>query len=80
MTKVKMKIGFEKGFYVQREGKGGGLALLGRREVNLEIKSYSRHHIDVVVTEEVFRFQWRMTSFHGHPETHRRKELWNFLI
>ncbi|KAL0009931.1 hypothetical protein SO802_005039 [Lithocarpus litseifolius] len=48
MTKVKMKIGFENGFYMKREGKGGGLAMLWRREVNPEIKSYSRRHIDTV--------------------------------
>lgn len=47
--------------------------------MNLEIKSYSRHHIDAVVTEEVSGFQWRITSFYGHPETHRQKESWNFL-
>lgn len=79
MTKVRIKVYFENGFYVQREGKGGGLAMLGKREVNLEIKSYSRHHIDAVVIKEVSRFQWRITRFYGHLETHRRKESWNFL-
>ena len=28
MTKVRMKIDFENGFYVKKEGKGGGLAIL----------------------------------------------------
>ena len=70
MTKVRMKIGFENGFYVKKEGKGGGLAMLWRREVNLEIKSYSMHHIDAVITGEGARFQWRITGFYGHPETH----------
>ena len=79
MTKVRMKIGFENGFYVKKEGKGGGLAMLWRREVNLEIKSYSMHHIDAVITREGAGFQWRITGFYGHPETHRRKDSWNFL-
>lgn len=74
-----MKIGLENGFYVQREGKGRGLTMFWKREVNLEIKSYSRHHIDVVVTNEVSGFKWRVTNFYGHPETHYRKESWNFL-
>lgn len=70
MKKVKLKLGFVYGFYVQRQGKGGGLAMFWRKEVNLEIKSFSRHHIDVVVTEEGSGFKWRLTSFYGHPETH----------
>ena len=50
-----------------------------RRKVDLEIKSFLRHHIDVVVTEEGTGFKWRIIGFYGHPETHRRKESWNFL-
>ena len=57
MKKVKLKLGFVNGFYVQRQGKGGGLAIFWRKEVNLEMKSYSRHHIDAVVTEERIWFQ-----------------------
>lgn len=52
MNRAKGKIDFANGFYVQREGKGGGLAMFWRKEMNLEIKSFSRHHIDAVVTEE----------------------------
>ena len=79
MKKVKVKLGYVNGFYVQRQGKGGSLAMFWRKEVNLEIRSFSRHHIEAVVTEEVFGFKWRLTSFYGHPETHRRKESWRFL-
>ena len=79
MKKVKLKLGFVNGFYVQRQGRGGGLAMFWRKEVNLEIKSYSKYHIDVVVIEEASGFKWRLTGFYGHPETHRRKESWQFL-
>ena len=50
-----------------------------RKEINLEIKSYSKHHIDVVITEEASGFKWRITGFYGHLETYRRKESWSFL-
>lgn len=76
---MKVKIDYANGFYVQREGKGGGLVLFWRKEVDLEIKSYSRHHIDAVVTEARLSFRWRLTGFYGHLEIHRRKESWNFL-
>ena len=79
MTKVRMKIGFENGFYVKKEGKGGGLAILWRREVNLEIKSYSIHQIDAMIIEEGAGFQWRLTGLYGHPETLRQNDSWNFL-
>ena len=70
MRKLKMKLGFVNGLYVQRKGRGGGLAMYWKKEVNLEIKSYSRHHIDAVVVEEESGFKWRLTGFYGHPETH----------
>ena len=79
MKKVKLKLGFVNGFYVQRQGRGGGLAMFWRKEVNLEIKSYLKYHIDVVVTEEASGFKWRLTGFYGHPKTQRRKESWRFL-
>lgn len=52
MKKVKGKIDFVNGLYFQQKGKEGGLAMFWRKEVNLEIKSYSRHHINAVITEE----------------------------
>ena len=74
MQRVKAKIGFENGFYVKGKGKGRGLAMLWRREIDLEIKSSSKHHIDVVVMEEGNGFKWRITSIYGHLETHHQKE------
>ena len=78
MKKVKGKIGYVNGFYVQQKGKGGGLAVFWGKEVNLEIKSYSRHHIDAVIIEEEICFKWRITGFYGHPKTHYRKDSWPF--
>lgn len=41
LKRMKIKIDYANGFYVQKEGKGGCLALFWRKEVDLEIKSYS---------------------------------------
>ena len=79
MKKLKMKLGSVNGLYVQRKGRGGGLAMYWKKEVNLEIKSYSRQHINAVVVEEESGFKWRLTGFYGHPETHQRKESWRYL-
>lgn len=79
MKKVKLKLGFINCFYVQRQGEGGGLAMFWRKEVNLKIQSYSRHHIDAVVIEKGSGFKWRLTGFYGQPETHRRIKSWRYL-
>ena len=79
MKKVKLKLGYVNGFYVQRQGRGSGLAMFWRKEVNLEIKSYSKYHIDAVIIEEASSFKRRLMGFYGHPKTHQRKESWRFL-
>ena len=57
IKRVKVKLDFANGFYVQRKGLGGGLAMFWRKEVDIEIKSFSRHHIDAVVTKEGTNFK-----------------------
>ena len=74
------KIKFVNGLVVPSEGRSGGLAMLWKREVQLEIMGYSRNHIDAIVTEQVSGYRWRITSFYGHPKTHKRKESWDELV
>ena len=73
------KINFVNGLIVPRKGRGGGLAMLWRREVDLEIMGYSRSYIDAIISEQVSGFKWRITSFYRNPETHRRQESWDKL-
>ena len=49
MEKIMEKINFVNGLIVPRKGRGGGLAMLWKREVSLEIMGYSRNHIDVII-------------------------------
>ena len=79
MEKIMEKINFVNGLIVPGKGRGGGLALLWKREVDLEIMGYSRNHIDAIVTEQVSGFRWRITGFYGNPETHRRQDSWDEL-
>ena len=53
MERVMEKIKFVNGLVVPSEGRSGGLAMLWKREVQLEIMGYSRNHIDAIVTEQV---------------------------
>ena len=56
-----------------------GLAMLWERDLSVELKSYTRYHIDAVVTDPTSGFKWRITGFYGNPDTNRRKESWELL-
>ena len=76
---VKYRLGFSNGLIVPNRGRRGGLALLWSRDTNLEIKSFSDHHIDAVITESSNGFVWRFIGFYGHSKTHLREESWKLL-
>ena len=79
MEKVKFKLGFSNGLIVPNQGKSGGLALLWSKDIKLETKSYSQHHIDIIIIEHDRNSTWRFTGFYGHPESHLRKDSWKLL-
>ena len=74
MTKVKEMIGFSNGLIVPSKGKSGGIVLLWTREIDVEIKSFSRFHIDAIVTDQFLDLKWRLTGFYGNPDTNLRRE------
>ena len=73
MEKRKKNVGFINGLIVPSVGRSGGLALLWRKDITVDIQSYSDRHIDAIVTEGS-GFKWRITGFYGNPEAHRQKE------
>ena len=79
MVKVKERIGLPNGLIIPSEGRSGGMALLWVRDLDVEIRSFSRYHIDAIVIDSKSRFKWRMTGFYGNPETSLRKESWSLL-
>ena len=79
MEKEKFKTGLLNGLIVPSVGRSGGLAMLWRRDIKVEVQGYSRSYIDVVVTDPELGFKWCITGFYGNPETHRRKESCDLL-
>ncbi|XP_030939895.1 uncharacterized protein LOC115964782 [Quercus lobata] len=79
MVKVKERIGLPNGLIIPSEGRSGGMALLWVRDLDVEIRSFSRYHIDAIVINSKSGFKWRMTGFYGNPETSLRKESWSLL-
>ena len=78
MEKRKKNVGFINRLIVPSVGRSGGLALLWRKDITVDIQSYLDRHIDAIVTEG-FGFIWRITGFYGNPEAHQQKESWDLL-
>ena len=76
MGKVKEWCKFKHGFIVPSQGKSGGLAMLWREEVRLDIQTYSSSHIDAWVHGGDDVGWWHLTGFYGDPDTSKRGESW----
>ena len=79
MERAKRKVGFVYGLVVPKLDKSGGLAMLWKENINLEIMGYAGNFIDAIVTEANSSLKWRITGFYGHQEAHKRKESWDQL-
>lgn len=67
------------GIAVDSRGRAGGVAMLWKKEVKLELRSMSLHHTDMNVVEGLGSTGWRVTSFYGWPELENRKLSWELL-
>ncbi|KAA3460789.1 reverse transcriptase [Gossypium australe] len=79
MEKVRRRCGYFNGIDVPVEGSRGGLSL-GWNGVHLiNLKSFSKNHIDVEVQEEEGKPCWRFTGFYGDPEVRNKAVTWDLL-
>lgn len=79
MERVKIKLGFDCGIFVDRVGRSGGLAFLWRKSVDVTLRSFSFNHIDVTIESDGSAPCWRFTGFYGEPATSKRHIEWNLL-
>jgi hypothetical protein len=75
---MSQKIGFRNAFGVSSQGFSGRLVLMWQADLSIVIKTYSKYHIDVLITETDGRL-WRFTGFYGESKRAQRKELWRLL-
>ncbi|KAH9801140.1 hypothetical protein KPL71_000911 [Citrus sinensis] len=78
MNVIGKKLKFDNCFAVSCSGRGGGLALLWNEETCVQIKSFSKHHIDAEVQMANGR-QMRCTGVYGHPEMGQKQHTWTLL-
>nr|POF27368.1 hypothetical protein CFP56_14485 [Quercus suber] len=79
MAHIKRKLDRQQGLVVPSIQRGGGLALLWKSSMKVDVQTFSHRHIDAIVTEEQSKKQWRFTGFYGHLETNKRMESWRLL-
>ena len=65
-------------FVVSKINQGGGLALLWRSDIDVNVVSSSLNHIDAVINLGK-EHSWRFTGFYGNPETHKHHDSWAIL-
>lgn len=78
VEELRIKLGFVQCFSVDRVGRSGGLAIFWRNNVNCEVTSYSRNHIDVNFLSNGSA-TWSLSCFYGFPERSRKKDSWDLI-
>ncbi|KAA3485548.1 reverse transcriptase [Gossypium australe] len=79
MSKARRSCGFIYGIDVDAEGSRGGLCLAWKPSMDINLKSFSKWHIDVMVKEDSSQTEWRFTGFYGTPYSRDQKQVWELL-
>ena len=78
MERTGCKMQFNNIFVMPCVNMVGGLALLWREEINLDIQTYSNRHIDAFINHGVDDAWW-FTSFSGDPDIANWENFWSLL-
>ena len=79
MASIKRKLDQQQGLVVPSVQRGGGLALLCKSSMKVDVQTYSPWHIVAIIIEEQSNKQWRFTGFYSHLETNKLEESWRLL-
>ncbi|KAK5819977.1 hypothetical protein PVK06_025017 [Gossypium arboreum] len=66
------------GLAVSAEGQSDGLTLLWKKDLDVSMQTYSKHHIDSLVHMEN-NSNMRFTKFYGHANPNMRNSSWEML-
>ena len=72
------KITFPNKLIVKKPNSGGGLALLWKSDIKLDVINYTENHILAKVVEED-GFEWQLTCFYGWLEASKKCKSWALL-
>lgn len=73
MENIPRRLNFGGCFVVECVKTAGGLCLLWKEGIEVNIQSYTQHHIDAMVDD------WRFTSFYGCSRSHVKKHTLDLM-
>lgn len=79
MENLKFTLVFLDCLVVNCEGCSVGIVLFWHQDVNMEIVSYSKQHIEAWVSDLNLNCKWHMTTVYGHLKVGHRKGIWQLL-
>ncbi|MBA0572022.1 hypothetical protein Golob_002388, partial [Gossypium lobatum] len=65
MEKFRRSCGFLNGIGVSSDSSRGGLCLAWRKGKNVQLQSFAKRHIDVIIDEREEGYKWRFIGFYG---------------
>jgi endonuclease/exonuclease/phosphatase family protein len=78
IKKIQKRTGLVNGVWVDSAGRAGGLALLWNQEENVNLRSMSGRHIDVIIIHPT-GVHWRFTGIYGWSEYGQKHHTWDLL-
>lgn len=78
VERVKDILGFEGAVTVESQGHSGGLALIWRNKEEVNLRSFSKHYIDVEVSVQGWD-KFRLTGLYGEPNRANRRYTWDLI-
>ena len=63
---------------VKKPDLGGGLALLWKNDIMMDLINFTDNHMLAKVKEED-GFEWWLTCFYGWLEVHKKRKCWELL-
>ncbi|MBA0679907.1 hypothetical protein Goari_011648, partial [Gossypium aridum] len=61
------------------EGSRGLLCLAWKADISVNLRSFSKSHIDVILNEECVKEECRFTGFYGSRYVHKKNDSWSLL-
>ncbi|KAJ0087889.1 hypothetical protein Patl1_32319 [Pistacia atlantica] len=62
-------------FVVENRGASRGIAMLWKDDKEVELVSYTQHHISIIINQPTANQKFILTRFYGHPDASKRTEL-----
>lgn len=71
-------LGYESSYGVGSSGRSGGLCMYWKRPLDLELRNFSKYHIDMTV-KEADKEPWRLTCWYGEANKSLRYKTWEMM-